>query len=36
MTSHPYLSGAQACLGKNLWDDIESIPCFWQFFDQVL
>lgn len=34
MTSHPYLSGAQACLGKNLWDDIEGVPCFRRFFGQ--
>ena len=34
MTSHPYLSGAQACLGKTLWDDIEGAPCFRRFFGQ--
>ena len=34
MTSHPYLSGAQACLGKTLWDDIEGVPCFRRFFGQ--
>ncbi|MBD2770958.1 helix-turn-helix domain-containing protein [Iningainema tapete] len=34
MTSHPYLSGAQACLGKTLWDTIEGIPCFRRFFGQ--
>jgi predicted peroxiredoxin len=34
MTSHPYLSGAQACLGTTLWDDIEGVPCFRRFFGQ--
>jgi hypothetical protein len=32
MTSQPYLTGVQACLGAELWEDVDGIPRFRRFF----